>query len=250
MFRKPMVLALCALGSIAVESVHAQQFVGDNQWVAPTGVSTLVGTVGEEYSSVILIGALIPEWEFNAMGSYYYDDPREKSEDYVASTFWAKRRLFENEAQTEGYSVAFGTGLLPDHLQEGNVTHAFKSYFVQGTATYAFADDKVLLDFVPGVIVNLDQDQDDETAWGMTYASRLAVYGVIPQTALVGEVFGTTGEAYTKPSYRVGLRWESPNLVIAGTFSDAFDGSGGAGFELGIMYFTKPRYCIKGCQGR
>jgi hypothetical protein len=76
------------------------------------------------------------------------------------------------------------------------------------------------------------------------------VYDVIPQTAIVGEVFGTTGEAYSKPSYRFGLRWESPKLVVAGTFSAAFDGSDGAGFELGIMYFTEPRYCLRGCRGR
>ena len=33
---------------------NAQQFNGDNQWVAPHGVATLVGTVGEEYSQAYL----------------------------------------------------------------------------------------------------------------------------------------------------------------------------------------------------
>ena len=250
MLRHFLALLLFTVSLAHSEMAHAQQFAGDNQWVAPAGVSTLVGSVGEDYSSAILVGALIPEWEFNAMATYYYDDPRNASEDYVASTFWAKHRLFETDDGTEGYSVQFGTGLLPHHVEEGSVTDAFKTYFVHGTATYAFADNKVLLDFVPGVIVNLDQDDNDETAWGFTYVSRLAVYDIIPQSAIVGEVFGTAGEAFAEPSYRFGVRWESENLVIAATYSDAFDGSGGAGFELGIIFFTQPRFCIRGCRGR
>ena len=208
MLRHFLALLLFAVSLAFSEMAHAQQFAGDNQWVAPAGVSTLVGSVGEDYSSAILVGALIPEWEFNAMGTYYYEDPRNDSEDYLASTFWAKHRLFETDDGTEGY-------------------------FVQGTATYAFADNKVLLDFVPGVIVNLDQDDNDETAWGFTYVSRLAVYDIIPQSAIVGEVFGTAGEAFAEPSYRFGVRWESKNLVIAATYSDAFDGSGGPGVGIG-----------------
>jgi hypothetical protein len=58
----------------------------------------------------------------------------------------------------------------------------------------------------------------------------------------VGEVYGTAGEAYSEPGYRVGIRWESPRWVISATYANAFDGSGGAGFELGIMYFTDPRF--------
>jgi len=49
------------------------------------------------------------------------------------------------------------------------------------------------------------------------------------------------------PSYRPGIRWESPKLDITGMHSDAFDGSGGAGFEIGLMYFTDPRFCFGGC---
>jgi hypothetical protein len=64
----------------------------------------------------------------------------------------------------------------------------------------------------------------------------------------VAEAFGTTGEAESEPGYRVGIRWESPKWVIAGTFSERFDGKGGAGFELGVLYFTDPRFCFGGCR--
>lgn len=60
----------------------------------------------------------------------------------------------------------------------------------------------MLWNLLPGFLVNLDKDQSGESAWGMTYSSRVAVYKVIPQTAVVGEIFGTTGEAYAEPTYR------------------------------------------------
>ena len=87
--------------------------------------------------------------------------------------------------------------------------------------------------------MNFDRGGSGETAWGFTYASRVVAYGIIPQSALVGEVFGTAGEVSSPASYRAGVRWESPKWVIAGTYSSAFDGESGLGFALGVLYFTK-----------
>jgi hypothetical protein len=101
---------------------------------------------------------------------------------------------------------------------------------------------------MPGFTVNLDQGDTGENAWGFTYTSRLAIYDVIPQSAIVAEVFGTAGEAYAPPSYRAGVRWEGKKWIWAATYSDAFDGSGGAGFEIGFIYFTEPRFCFGGCK--
>jgi hypothetical protein len=226
----------------------AQQFNGDNQWVAPHGVATLLGTAGEEYSQAILVAALLPEWEFNLVLSHYYDDPASVSDSYTATNLYVKRRLSENESGTAGYAIYGGTGVFPGHREQGEKMQAFDSWYAAGIATYAFADDKVLLDLSPGVVANLDQGPSSETAWGFTYTARLAVYGVLPRAALVGEAFGTAGDAESEPSYRLGLRWESPRWVVAATYSDAFDGSSGAGFELGFMYFTDPRFCFGGCK--
>ncbi len=63
---------LCLVSVLAhPSSARAQQFNGDNQWVAPHGVATLVGTVGEEYSQAYLVAALVPEWEFNLQLTHY-----------------------------------------------------------------------------------------------------------------------------------------------------------------------------------
>ena len=67
-------LAWAALLSTAIllpTEAEAQQFVGDNQWVAPRGVATLVPTAGEQYAQFILTWALISEWEFNAQVTHF-----------------------------------------------------------------------------------------------------------------------------------------------------------------------------------
>jgi hypothetical protein len=74
---------------------------------------------------------------------------------------------------------------------------------------------------------------------GHAWCSRAAVYKVIPQSAIVGEVFGTAGEAYAEPSYRVGVRWESPRLVVAATYGNSFSGSGSPRFEIGAFFLTR-----------
>jgi hypothetical protein len=233
------------------EGVTAQQFAGDNQWVAPHGVATLVATAGEEYSQLMAVAALLPEWEFNLQLTHNYDDPRDDSGSYTATNIYFKRRLKQSEDEKSGYAVLFGTGLFPEHREQGQVSNALTSWWATGVATYKLdRDGQVLLDVLPGIAVNTDPDNSDDTSWGFTYTSRLAVYGLIPQSAVVGEVFGTAGEAYAEPAYRIGVRWESRKWVAALTYSDAFDGSGGAGIEFGLMYFTEPRFCMGGCRRR
>ena len=240
-----IVFVALALGSAAVE---AQQFAGDNQWVAPHGVGTFVATVGEEYSQFYAIAAMVPEWEFNLQLTHYYDDPRTGSGSYTATGLYVKRRLKESAAGTTGYAFLAGTGLFPEHVEQDRVTNALQTWWATGVGTYGFSDDKVLLDILPGVAVNLDKETSEDSTWSFTYTSRVAIYDVVPKSTIVAEVFGATGEGYAEPAYRFGLRWESPKWVAALTYSDAFDGSGGPGVEFGIMYFTDPRFCFGGCR--
>ena len=242
----PLIVAILMLALVA--PAQAQQFMGDNQWTAPQGVSTQAASVGEEYSQYIAVLAALEGLELNAQFTHYYDDPRDLTESHTSGSFYAKYRISENDAKTTGYSIFFGTGVNPDYLDQGVVTQAFDSYFSTLTATYGFNNDRILLDVMPGFTVNLDQGDTGENAWGFTYTSRLAIYDVIPQSAIVTEVFGTAGEAYAPPSYRVGVRWEGKKWIWAATYSDAFDGSGGAGFEIGFIYFTEPRFCFGGCK--
>ena len=239
--RWPGIWVLC-LAHFALLKGYAQQFAGDNQWVAPYGVATLVGTAGQNYSQLYFTIAAFPEWELNLQLVHYYDDPSERSESYTQPSFYAKRRFWQNEDETAGYAIEGGLGIFPQHLDRGEVTSNFRSWWVMGVATYAFANNNILLDFLPGATVNLDHKQSNSTAWGFTYSSRLAVYKVIPHTALVGEVFGTAGEANSPFSYRAGFRYEQPRWILAATYSSSFDGVSGAGFEIGLMIFTNPLF--------
>ena len=247
-----LVKALPALALIWLmalpDAARAQQFYGDNQWVAPHGVATLVGIAGSEYSQVIATAALVPEWEFNLSFVHNYDDPVTGSSSYNSGSFYVKHRLSQNKSETAGYAIMAGTGRWPEHIVQGNKSSAGESWWANLNATYAFLDDKVLLDILPGFVLDTDRERSGDNAWGFTYGSRVAIYDVIPKMAIVAEVFGTTGEAYVEPSYRAGLRWESTKLVVALTYTDAFDGSAGGGVELGFMYFTEPRFCFGGCR--
>jgi len=179
--------------------------------------------------------------------AHYYQKEEELTNDHDTATAYVKHRIFENEQQTGGLAFMAGTGVDPSYLEAGTVTSTFKSWWGNLVYTIPFRDGRITWDLLPGAMVNLDKDNSNETAWGMTYSSRAAFYDIIPQSAIVAEVFGTAGEAYSDPRYRVGVRWESSKLIIAATYSDAFNNSGGAGFEIGFIYLTDPRFCFGGC---
>lgn len=243
----PVALVAIVLG-LQASDTHAQQFNSDNQWTAPHGVGTLVLSVGEEYSTLVGVAALLPKTEFNIGLTRFKEDPEDRSEGYYSGMLYVKRTLTENQAGNAGSSLSFGTGVNPSHLAAGEVTDTFQSWFATYDYTMAFRDGQVTWDILPGVLVNLDKDQSNDTAWGMTWSTRAAVYGIIPSSAVVAEFYGTTGEAYAEPAYRVGVRWESAKLVIAATYGDTFDGAGSPGFEIGFIYLTDPKrfLCIGG----
>ena len=96
--------------------------------------------------------------------------------------------------------------------------------------------------------MTVDYGSKNMTAWGITYSMRAAWYPFGERGAFVGEVFGMTGPAGAPPEYKAGIRWEpSAFAVFAITYGQEFTGSNGAGFEVGIMLFTPPFACFKGC---
>lgn len=238
---------LLAASVLCWASSQAQQFNSDNQWTAPHGVGTGILTIGEDFSAAIAVAALVPDWEFNVGITHYYRDSDALSDGHDTGSFYVKHRVFENEDESGGLAWAAGSGVDPSHLEEGVVTDTFKSWWGNLIYTMPFRDGRVTWDLLPGVLYNRDLDNTANAAWGFTYSSRVAVYDVIPQSAIVAEVFGTTGEAESDPRYRIGVRWESEKLIVAASFSEAFNHSGGAGFEIGFMYLTDPRFCFGGC---
>lgn len=249
--RRPWLILLLGAPLLLLASpVSAQQFAGDNQWVAPHGVGTFLLTLGQEYSNFMAVAALLPETEFNLGVTRFTDKPLELTEGHYSGIFYVKRRLMQNEAENAGWAVSVGTGIDPSHLEAGTRTDTFRSWFANTSYTFAFLGGDVTWDVIPGVTLNLDKDQDNEAAWGMTWVSRAAAYKLIPQSAIVGEVFGTIGEAYADPSYRVGVRWESSRVVVAGTYGNSFSGSGSPRFEIGAFVLTNQLkiFCLGTCE--
>ena len=90
-------------------------------------------------------------------------------------------------------------------------------------------------------MVDFDYGSNKKTAWGFTYSTRLAVYKIIPQSAIVGEIYGTAGELYSEPEYKIGIRWEPNNTVVpAITYGSELNGNPGPGFEIGVVIFSPP----------
>ena len=234
----PLWVLLFALLVATGRPAGAQQFNSDNQWVAPHGVATIIATVGQEYSMFMATAALLPETEFNIGVTHFVDEPLNLTEGHYSGIFYVKRRLSENEAGTGGWAVMGGTGVYPGYLAQGEVTDTFQSWWGNAVYTIPFRDGAITWDLLPGFLLNLDKDQTGENAWGMTYSSRVAVYKIIPHSAIVGEVFGTTGEAYAEPTWRLGVRWESPRVIVAATYGDTFSGTGTPRFEIGVVVLT------------
>lgn len=245
---RSIALVLAAALAIAGAPAGAQQFNSDNQWTAPHGVGTFILTAGQKYSAFVATAALLEDWEFSLSLTRFPEDPENRTEDHYSAGFYVKHRFWENEAETGGFAAMIGTGHSPSYLSEGEVTDTFRSWWANAIYTAPFRDGDVQLDMLPGFIVNLDKDRTGNDTLNFSYSSRLTVYKVIPHSALVGEIFGTAGEDYTKPQYRVGVRWESPHVIVAGSYGREFDGLGGPRFEIGVMVLTDPLriFCLGG----
>lgn len=227
-------------------SGNAQQFNSDNYWTAPHGVATILATTGQNYSTLMNVAALFPAWEFNIGATLYREDKVANTTNHYSATFYVKHMFYENKAKTGGWAVMAGTGVYPGYLQSGTITTSFRSYWLNVPVTLPFFNNTLSWDILPGILFNLDYSSSKKKASGFTYSSRLAVYKIIPQSAIVGEVFGTEGDAYSSPQYKIGIRWESPIIVAALTYGAGFDGSKGGGIEFGIMIFTPPFLKIGG----
>ena len=240
--RRPRASSLIPLwvvfASLTMTPAAAQQFNSDNQWVAPHGVATLMLTVGQEYSTALAVAALLPDTEFNFGVTRFEPGTEDPGRTHYSMILYVKRRLSENEAGNGGWAVMGGTGVDKSYLGEGEHTETFRTWWANAVYTIPLFDGKITWDLLPGAMVNLDHQQSGNTAWGMTWSSRAAFYNPIPHTPIVAEVFGTIGEAYAEPSYRVGPRWEGSRVIVAATYGDSFTGAGSPRFELGVLVLT------------
>ena len=101
----------------------------------------------------------------------------------------------------------------------------------------------------PGVIFDKQGGLENSSwEWGFTFSTRLAVYNVIPKTAVVGEIYGTAGQIDASTEYNIGFRWEPyEQLNVSLSWGDSFDEFRGPGFQIGILLYSPPFIC-KGCK--
>ena len=230
---------------------HAQQYNSDSWLSKPHGTVTIIPTYGERNSMLMTTYSLFPKWEFTYALYTYNKDNKIQTDDGHSSSFYAKYMFYENETRNGGGSVKFGTGMFPGTLKgESKSNDAFNTYWANFPFTFPFLNNSLSWDIMPGASMTRTYGPNDEPdAWGVTYSTRLAWYPANPYWALVGEVFGTEGEVYAKPEYKMGIRWE-PNKFSAWaiTYGQEFNGNEGAGVEFGVMIFTPQFACMGPCK--
>lgn len=243
-------LAICAALLLPPTQVAAQQFNSDNYLAMPRGMSTTTVTVGTEFTGILVSFALLDGWEFFAGSFMSYEDASMGLSASWSAVLMGKYLVYENRARNGGVGVTVGTGNNPGYLEQGRVTRSFKTFFVTPQISLPLFGGAVSWDLNPGVQFARDQGEGGDQSWDFTYSTRAAFYGLLPRSAVVAEVFGTT--SVTEPQYRVGVRWEGAGdmIVPAVTWSQGFDGSASGGFEVGFTMFTPRFLCRGGCGGK
>lgn len=250
--RRGVGLALVVLVWVLFGAGHgaeAQQFNTDNYLAMPHGTGTFVLTHGQNYSMLINSFSLFPSWEFFAGATLYWTEDQRISTDSFSTSLYIKKMFYENEAKNGGFGVMGGTGGFPGYLEGGELVGSFHTYWIAAPLSVPLFKGKLLWDIMPGGVYYSEYGLTREEASAFTWSTRAALYGVVPQTAIVGEVFGAAGEAEVEPQYKAGLRWEpSEHFVAALTYGAGLDGSEGAGWEIGVMIFTPRFLCFGGCK--
>ena len=244
---KTTTLILFCAAVFVSDPVQGQQFSSDSYISKPHGMATVIMTAGERNIMTMTTFSLFPRWEFTFAAYIYRDDRNSLTDDGYSTSIYAKYMFYENAAKTGGFAMKAGRGLDPGYLDgEQKVKDATKTFWMNAPATIPFFDNKLSWDIMPGATVNRNYGEDDQTAWGFTYSTRLAWYPFNYEWALVGEVFGTAGDVTAIPEYKIGVRWEpNQNIVYALTYGQEFSDNKGAGAEFGIMIFTPPFLKLK-----
>ncbi len=225
--------------------LKAQQFNSDNYLVMPHGTGTFVLTSGERNSTIISSFALIPKFEFFIQANLFWEDKKLQTPQHFTTTLYAKYQVWINKEKNGGLGAFLGVGNSPGYYNLQDYLNPHKNYWTAVAYTLPLFNNNLYWDIMPGAVVDFDTEESNNTAWGFTYSTRLNIYGIIPKSAIVAELYGTEGRTYSRPEYKIGLRWEPNDFIIpALTYGNNLSGTGAAGFEFGLVIFT-PQYLKK-----
>jgi hypothetical protein len=211
----------------------------------PHGTGTFVITAGERNATLISSFALIPKFEFFVQANLFRDYRIEDYVQHFTTNVYAKYMFLVNKENNGGASVFLGFGRSPGYYQDTEFTELHNNIWTAFPITFPLFNNTISWDIMPGALVDFDPKNSDKTAWGFTWSSRLAIYKVIPKTAIVAEVYGTEGQATSPAEYKIGLRWEPNDYIVpAITYSSQVQGGYGAGLEIGIIILS-PQFLKK-----
>ena len=237
---------LCLLAGMPAT---AQQFNSDSWISKPLGTVTVILTTGEQSTMIMTTFSLFRNWEFTAAEYVFNKDSDRRTSEGTQGSLYAKYMFWQNQSKTGGFAVKAGVGSKPSYVLDGSGFQTpSTTVWMNAPLTIPFFDNKLSWDVMPGWSVTLDSENSGSNAWAFTYSTRLAWNPFSPKWAAVGEVYGAVGEANLDPEFRVGIRYEpNAHVNIAITYDQKFNGSPGAGWEIGVMLFTPPFLCFSGC---
>lgn len=245
MIEKAYYKALFLLFIAFSQSAKAQQFNSDNYLTMPHGTGTFVITAGQRNSTLISSFALVPKFEFFVQANLFRDYRVENYVQHFTTTVYAKYMFWANKENNGGAAVFLGFGRSPGYYIDTEFTELHKNIWTAVPITIPVLDNMISWDIMPGALVDFSPKDSDQTAWGLTWSTRLAIYKIIPKTAIVGEVYGTQGQVSSPAEYKIGLRWEPNDFIVpAITYSSQVQGGYGAGLEIGVIIFT-PQFLKK-----
>lgn len=234
-------LAVVFLSIFFLSSIdtRAQQFNTDNYLTMSHGTATITMTTGGRNAGTILSFALVPKWEFFAQAFLFWENEKELVPQHFNVQGYAKYMFWVNKQNNGGGAAFLGFGKSPGYWEQTEFLKSHQNIWTAVPITLSLFNNTISWDLMPGALFDWSNSETGDPAWGFTYSTRVAVYKIIPKTAIVGEVYGTSGSAYSKPEYKIGLRWE-PNrtIVPAITYGSALDGTSGARFEIGVTIFS------------
>ncbi|NJN26359.1 MAG: hypothetical protein HC819_10455 [Cyclobacteriaceae bacterium] len=228
-----------------VNMVSAQQFNTDNYLTMPHGTGTFVITTGQRNATLISSFALVPKFEFFVQGNLFRDYRIDNYVQHFTTTVYAKYMFWANKKNNGGAAAFFGFGQSPGYYADTEYTQLHKNIWTAIPITIPLFKNMISWDIMPGGMIDFNTKDTNEIALGFTWSSRVAIYKIIPKTAIVAEVYGTEGQASSKPEYKIGLRWEPNDFIVpAISYSSQLSGGYGAGLEIGVVIFT-PQFLKK-----
>lgn len=219
----------------------AQQFNTDNYFTMPHGTCTFVLTAGQRNATFINSFALVQNWEFFAQANLYWENQDNNLSQHFTTTLYMKYMFYENAEKTGGFAAFLGYGKAPGYYEQSEFLYRHTNIWTAVPITIPLFNNVLSWDIMPGGMVDFDYGNSKEAAWGFTYSTRMAIYKIIPECAIVGEYYGAAGELYSTPEYKAGIRWEPNETVVSAlTYGSAIEGLSGPGFEIGVVIFSPP----------